>query len=75
MFINYLLLKSDNGCTVKRLLLNSVDEKNMVILKGWFPSSCVALHEDERVKYLKEAQQQHQEEEEVNDDVEFKKEK
>ena len=59
----------------EKIVTKSVDEKNIVILKGWFPSSCVALHEDERVKYLKEAQQQHQEEDEVNDDVEFKKEK
>ena len=59
----------------EKIVTNSVDEKNMVILKGWFPSSCVALHEDERVKYSKEAQQQQQEEEEVNDDVDDKKEK
>jgi hypothetical protein len=41
----------------EKIVTDSLDEKNRVILKGWFPSSCVSLHEDERIKYSRDEEQ------------------
>ena len=35
----------------EKIVTDNKDEKNKIVVKGWFPSRCVNLHEDERAKY------------------------
>jgi hypothetical protein len=57
--INYfiLILFKRHWLYGEKIVTDSLDEKNRVIFKGWFPSSCVTLHEDDRVKYSRDKEQ------------------